>query len=204
LQLPKLADIEMVAKRLGVGEQYVRRMVAGQQIKFVKIGHYVRIDLEVVREWVEDRRRRPGEQSGESDGPMTERRLIVVDASVVAPALADDDADGDRARERLRGERLLAPELLDVAVIAVVRKALLAGVLDERRAAMALADLVDLDLERVRHRPLLGRIWELHRNVTPYDAAYVALAESIEATLVTADRRLSRAPGPRCQIEYLG
>ena len=129
--------------------------------------------------------------------------MIVVDASVVAPALADDDADGDRARERLHGERLVAPEVFDLEVVTVIRKALLAGVLDERRAAIALADLVDLDLERVSHRPLLGRIWELHRNVTPYDAAYVALAETIEATLVTADRRLSQAPGTRCQIEYL-
>jgi predicted nucleic acid-binding protein len=77
-------------------------------------------------------------------------------------------------------------------------------VLDERRAAMALADLADLDLERVRHRPLLVRIWELHPNITAYDAAYVALAETIEATLVTADRRLSQATGPRCQIEHLG
>lgn len=68
---------------------------------------------------------------------------------------------------------------------------------------MALADLVDLDLERVSHRPLLVRIWELHPNITPYAAAYVALAETIEATLVTADRRLSQATGSRCQIEYL-
>ncbi len=130
--------------------------------------------------------------------------MIVVDASVVAPALADDDADGDRARERLQGERLVAPELLDLEVVAVVRKALLAGVLDERRAAMALADLADLDLERVSHRPLLVRIWELRPNITAYDAAYVALAETIEATLVTADRRLSQATGPRCRIEHLG
>ena len=130
--------------------------------------------------------------------------MIVVDASVIAPALADDDEDGDRARERLRSERLVAPELLDLEVVAVVRKALFAGVLDERRAAMALADLANLDLERVSHRPSLGRIWELHPNVTPYDAAYVALAETIEATLVTADHRLSQAPGRRCEIEYLG
>ena len=130
--------------------------------------------------------------------------MIVVDASVIAPALADDDADGDRAREHLYGQRLVAPELLDLEVVTVIRKALFAGVLDERRAAIALADLADLDLERVSHRPLLVRIWELHRNITPYDAAYVALAETIEATLVTADRRLAQAPGPRCQIEYLG
>ena len=130
--------------------------------------------------------------------------MIVVDASVIAPALADDDADGDRARARLQGERLVAPELFDLEVVAVIRKALFAGVLDERRAAIALADLADLDLERVSHRPLLLRVWELRTNITPHDAAYVALAEMIEATLLTADRRLAQAPGPRCQIEYLG
>jgi predicted nucleic acid-binding protein len=130
--------------------------------------------------------------------------LIVVDASVIAPALADDDADGERARSRLRGERLTAPELLDLEVVSVIRKALLSGVLSRRRAGSALADLVELNLERVSHRPMLARIWELHQNLTPYDAAYVALAEAIDATLVTADRRLSLAPGPRCTIEYLG
>jgi predicted nucleic acid-binding protein len=69
---------------------------------------------------------------------------------------------------------------------------------------LALGDLVELDLERVSHRRMLARIWELRQNLTPYDAAYAALAEAIDATLVTADRRLSLAPGPRCRIEYLG
>jgi predicted nucleic acid-binding protein len=130
--------------------------------------------------------------------------LIVVDASVIAPALADDDADGERARSRLKGERLTAPEVLDLEVVSVIRKAFLSGTLNRRRAGLALADLGDLALERVSHRRMLARIWELHQNLTPYDAAYVALAETIDATLVTADRRLSLTPGPRCTIEYLG
>jgi predicted nucleic acid-binding protein len=130
--------------------------------------------------------------------------LIVVDASVIAPALADDDEDGERARSRLYGERLTAPEVLDLEVVSVIRKALISGALTRRRAGSALADLVELDLERVSHRRMLARIWELHQNLTPYDAAYVALAERIDATLITADRRLSLAPGPRCTIEYLG
>jgi predicted nucleic acid-binding protein len=130
--------------------------------------------------------------------------LIVVDASVVAPALADHEQDGDRARERLHGERLIGPELLDLEVISVIRKAVIARLLDERRAAMALADLGDLDLERVSHLPLLKRIWALRANLTSYDAAYVALAEALAVPLVTADRRLSRAAGTRCEIEYLG
>jgi predicted nucleic acid-binding protein len=130
--------------------------------------------------------------------------LIVVDASVIAPALADDDEDGERARSRLQSERLTAPEVLDLEVVSVIRKAFASGALSRRRAGLALADLIDLDLERISHRPMLARIWELHENLTPYDAAYVALAETIDATLVTADRRLSLAPGPRCTIEYLG
>jgi predicted nucleic acid-binding protein len=130
--------------------------------------------------------------------------LIVVDASVIAPALADDDEDGERARSRLQGERLTAPEVLDLEVVSVIRKAFASRALSRRRAGLALTDLIDLDLERISHRPMLARIWELHENLTPYDAAYVALAETVDATLVTADRRLSRAPGPRCTIEYLG
>ena len=123
---------------------------------------------------------------------------------MIAPALADDDEDGERARSRLQGERLTAPEVLDLEVVSVIRKAFASGALSRRRAGLALADLIDLDLERISHRPMLARIWELHENLTPYDAAYVALAETIDATLVTADRRLSLAPGPRCTIEYLG
>jgi len=79
--------------------------------------------------------------------------------------------------------------VLDLEVVSVIRKALLAGALDERRAAMALADLADLALERVSRRPVLARIRELQPNVTAYDAAYVALAETIGAPFVTADHR---------------
>jgi len=129
--------------------------------------------------------------------------LIVVDASVIAPALADDGDSGDRARRRLRGERLCAPEILDLEVMSVLRQLLGAGNLDARRAAQALDDLMDLDLRRIGHRALLRRAWELRRTITPYDAAYVALAEAIGAVLITADRRLATAPGPRCTIEVV-
>jgi predicted nucleic acid-binding protein len=72
--------------------------------------------------------------------------LIVVDASVIAPALADDDEDGERARSRLQGERLTAPEVLDLEVVSVIRKAFASGALSRRRAGLALADLIDLEL----------------------------------------------------------
>lgn len=127
--------------------------------------------------------------------------MLVVDASVLAVALADDAGDGDRARARLRGERLVAPELIDLEVTSVLRGQLAGGHLDARRAELALADLVDLPLERAPHRPLLARCWELRANLTVYDAACVALAEALGADLLTGDLRLAKAPGPRCRIE---
>ncbi|RYZ27090.1 MAG: VapC toxin family PIN domain ribonuclease, partial [Propionibacteriaceae bacterium] len=92
--------------------------------------------------------------------------MIVVDASVIAPALADDGPDGDRARDRLRGEVLTAPELIDLEVASVLRRAAASGRLQERRADMALNDLVDFTLRRADHRPLLRRCWELRHTVT--------------------------------------
>lgn len=129
--------------------------------------------------------------------------MIVVDASVLATALADDGEDGDHARGRLRGQVLAAPELIDLEVASVLRRLLLSGHLPARRAEQALADLADLPLRRARHRALVSRCWSLRENVTIYDASYVALAEELDVVLVTADARLSRAPGLRCQIEVL-
>jgi predicted nucleic acid-binding protein len=121
----------------------------------------------------------------------------------LAPALADDGADGDKARARLRGQALVAPELVDLETTSVIRRQLLAGALDMRRARLALTDLVELQLRRAPHRPLLARCWELRQNVTVYDAAYVALAELLDVVLLTADVQLANAPGPRCQFDLL-
>jgi predicted nucleic acid-binding protein len=129
--------------------------------------------------------------------------VIVVDASVLAPALADDDADGDRVRLRLRGEQLVAPELVDLEVLSTLRRAVRAGRLDERRSGQALDDLAALPLRRVPHLPLLARAWELRDNLTAYDAAYVALAESLRALLLTADGGIEKASGVRCDVEIL-
>ncbi len=129
--------------------------------------------------------------------------MIVVDASVLSSALADDGDDGDRARERLRGEHLAAPELVDLEVSSVLRRLLLVGRLPLRRAELALSDLVALPLRRVSHRVLLARCWDLRDNLTAYDAAYVALAEQLDTTLVTADTRLAGAPGLRCEIDLV-
>lgn len=130
--------------------------------------------------------------------------MIVVDASALAPALCDDGEDGALARTRLSTEVLTAPQLLDLEVTSVVRGLLRSGQITAERAAAALADLRELPVERAGHRDLLGRCWELRENLTPYDAAYVALAELLGLVLVTADRSLSRAPGVRCGVEVLG
>ena len=130
--------------------------------------------------------------------------MIVVDASVVANALADDGADGDLARRRLldAGE-LAAPDLVDVETTSVLRRRWLAGDLSARRFSTAVDDLGDLAVVRVPTLPLMRRAYELRANVTAYDAAYVALAEHLGRVLLTADSRLSRAPGITCTVEVV-
>jgi predicted nucleic acid-binding protein len=122
--------------------------------------------------------------------------VIVVDASVLATALADDGADGQLARDHLAGQHLIAPELIDLEVLSVWRRTLT----DPRRADLAITDLHQIRLTRVPHHSLIDRCWQLRHNLTTYDAAYVAVAEVFNATLLTADLRLSRATGPRCAI----
>jgi predicted nucleic acid-binding protein len=129
--------------------------------------------------------------------------VVVVDASVIAPALTDEDALGDRLRERLERERLAAPAFIDLEVVSIWRGYSRAGRLSARRADAAIDDLADLPLERAPHGPLLRRIWDLRDNVSAYDAAYVALAEAMETTLLTGDARLARAPGIDCEVELL-
>ena len=129
--------------------------------------------------------------------------MIVVDASVLAVALGDDGDDGERCRHRIVDETLFAPELVDLEVVSVWRRHVGAKLMTARRASAAVADLADLPLRRSTHQPLLPRIWELRHVVTPYDAAYVALAEQLDALLVTGDARLSRASGVRCAVEVV-
>jgi predicted nucleic acid-binding protein len=128
-----------------------------------------------------------------------------VDASVVANAVADDTSDGDATRSRLHdGGDLLAPDLVDVETVSVLRRRWLANDLTGRRFREAVDDLVALPIVRYPTRHLMHRAFELRANVTPYDAVYVALAEGLGCPLLTADVRLSNAPGPRCAIEVVG
>jgi predicted nucleic acid-binding protein len=129
--------------------------------------------------------------------------LIVLDASAVALALLGNDGAAHRTRELLRADRLLAPELLDLEVVSYVRRGVRQGHIGSQRALQALSDLASLPVRRISHRPLLSRIWDLRDNVSAYDAAYVALAETFRAPLLTADARLARAPGLRCEVQLV-
>jgi predicted nucleic acid-binding protein len=130
--------------------------------------------------------------------------LIVIDASVLANAIADDGADGAAARRELRSaDHLAAPDLVDVETTAVLRKRWLVGALSDQRFLAAVEDLQDVDLDRYPALPLVRRAYELRSNVTAYDAAYVALAEILGCELLTGDQKLANAPGTRCMVRLL-
>jgi predicted nucleic acid-binding protein len=129
--------------------------------------------------------------------------MLVVDASVLAPVLADGGGDGQRFRDRLRGETISGPDLLRVEVTSVLRRHASTGQLTSEQADAAISDLLAFPLNVFPTGPLLARVWELRFNLTAYDGCYVALAEAINGVLVTADHRLAGAPGPRCRIEAL-
>ena len=130
--------------------------------------------------------------------------MTVVDASAMIEMLLRTPL-GVLCTDRLLrpGEVLCAPHLVDVEVLQVLRRYAARTELSEDRGDEALHDLADLPLERYPHQPLLGRIWELRRSLSAYDAAYVALAEALNAPLVTCDRRLGRAHGHEARIEVL-
>lgn len=130
--------------------------------------------------------------------------MIVVDASVLANVVGDDGEDGHKARAELRAaDAVAAPDLVDVETVAVLRKRWLAATLSDQRFEAAVEDLEALDMQRVPVLRLMRRAYELRANVTAYDASYVALAEGLDCELLTADERLAKASGPRCEIRVI-
>jgi predicted nucleic acid-binding protein len=128
--------------------------------------------------------------------------VIVLDASVILEVLLrtpDSDAIADRILQPR--EQLHAPHLLDLEVAQVLRRYVARGELTEPRGRQALDVLAVFPLTRYAHEPLLGRIWELRERLTAYDAAYVALAEALDATLLTRDQRLARVTGIRATVQ---
>ena len=130
--------------------------------------------------------------------------MMVPDCSAVVYALLRGPGSEAIADRLLTGNaKLHAPYLLDLEVIQALRKACRFGNLDAARASRLLDDFAQLRLVRYSHIPFLPRIWELRNNMTAYDGAYIALAESLGAPLLTRDKRLAAAPGHRARIELV-
>lgn len=129
--------------------------------------------------------------------------MLVVDASCLYEVVADGTL-AERVRGRLAADPdHAAPHVVDIEVVGVIRRHHLLGRLDGTAAAQAVEDLRDWPGERFGHEPLLDRVWALRATVRTWDAAYVALAEALGATLVTLDARLATAPGPRCRFDVV-
>jgi predicted nucleic acid-binding protein len=130
--------------------------------------------------------------------------MIVVDASALLETLLQTPA-AKAVEERLFSTRqpLSAPHLIDVEVGQALRRYAANGDIDAERGRAALADLADFPLTRYPHDFLLPRVWALRNNVTAYDAIYVALAEMLDAPLLTRDRRLATAPGHHARIDVI-
>ena len=129
--------------------------------------------------------------------------MLVVDASCLFEVLAGT-TDAEPIRERLaHDEDHAAPHVIDVEVFSTIRRERRLGRLDRTAADQAVEDLEAWPGERFGHRLLLNRAWELRDNVRGWDAMYVALAEALDAALLTTDARLAAAYGPVCRIEVL-
>ena len=127
--------------------------------------------------------------------------MIVLDASCLFEVVVDSpDSEAIRARLATEPDQA-APHIVDIEVFSLIRREHQLGNLDATLAGLAVDDLRSWPGFRFDHRALLPRAWELRDTVRGWDAAYVALAEVLEAPLLTLDARLARAVGPRCRIE---
>ena len=127
---------------------------------------------------------------------------MVVDASAVLEVLLRTPAAAALEKKLFApGETLHAPQLIDLEVAQVLRRYASAGEIASERGRLALADFADFPIQRYPHTILLPRVWELRANLTAYDAAYVALAEALDTSLLTRDRRLAAACGHHARIE---
>ncbi|MEJ7832026.1 MAG: type II toxin-antitoxin system VapC family toxin [Nocardioides sp.] len=124
----------------------------------------------------------------------------VCDASVVVAALMGDNETGRWAESILSADGLVGPHHLPAEVFGVLRRMWSSGALPEEVVSQGVTATLALNVRLVAFEPYAARVWELRGSVTGYDAWYVALAESLDAPLATLDRRLTRAPGPRCEF----
>jgi predicted nucleic acid-binding protein len=132
--------------------------------------------------------------------------MTVVDASVAVTALIRGEY-ADWAEEQLSaagtGRSLWAPHLIDAEIGQALRRRVAARKLRDDHASAALSKLVGLPLRRIAHTNLLDRVWDLRQNLSFYDGLYVALAERLDAPLLTLDGRLAKAAKISTQIEVL-
>jgi predicted nucleic acid-binding protein len=129
--------------------------------------------------------------------------MLIVDASCLYEVVVDA-MHSEVVRERLAADpEHAAPHVIDVEVLSVVRRDRMLGRLDATAAQQAVEDLRDWPAERFGHRSLVERAWELRDSVRTWDAMYVALAEALDATLITLDLRLARAKGVGCTVEVV-
>ena len=130
--------------------------------------------------------------------------FAVVDASILTAFYASDDPRRDVISDRLAsGDALFAPAHVDAEVVSALRGMSRSNPTLIEVVPRALHHLAGFPIRRVALAPLMQRMWDLRDNVTPYDAAYVALAERLDAILLTGDTNLARAAGPRCQFELI-
>ncbi len=138
-----------------------------------------------------------------STSSVVRGRMLIVDASCLYEVLAGTPG-AEQIRRRLAADGdHAAPHVIDVEVLGVIRRDFLLGRLDATAATQAIDDLRDWPGDRFGHRPFLVRAWELRANVRGWDAMYVALAEALQATLITTDERLGRVPGLLCPVEVM-
>jgi predicted nucleic acid-binding protein len=125
---------------------------------------------------------------------------FVCDASAIAALLLDSGPDGQWVTQTVESGEIAAPTLVTYETANVIRKHELAGQISPDQSAQAHADLLDLAIELWPYDLLAARAWELRLNLSIYDATYIALAEITDLTLITLDKRLTKAPGTKCRI----
>ena len=131
------------------------------------------------------------------------RRVLVTDASVVVDLLGRFAAEPIETALFSGASQLVAPELLDIEVLHTLRKLETTKAIPSSRRAHILDDFRALPIRRFRHAALWQDVWRLRRNLTAYDASYVALARQLDASLVTRDERIARAPDVGIEVEVV-
>ena len=128
------------------------------------------------------------------------RRRLVCDASALVALLLDSGPDGQWVTGMLTDADIAAPSLLQFESANIIRRHERAGIVSADQAAQAHADLLDLATEAWPYELLASRAWDLRHNLSSYDASYVALAELLDATLVTLDAHIAGAPELQCIV----